>query len=151
MASVIDEGKYVYHWKNDTDGRIPKCSNRPVPLRLSHKSQTEWPGFGLRSPGWEATDQSPGTLHCQRVFYVPNSHENKTVGNAKWHFRSAYRKEQRRMSVRCPQHSWRHIFTKCWTSVGIAQAIHGILFVLICKIFFYLSFMWFTFVSLSTL
>jgi hypothetical protein len=59
-----------------------------------HISHTEGPGFGLRSPGWEAGGQLPGTLHCQRVFYVLKSHENKRRGNAKWQFRPKCRKKQ---------------------------------------------------------
>lgn len=50
---------------------------------LHQKSHTEWPGIGLRSPRLEAGNQSPRKLHCHRVFYVLDSHENKRAGNAK--------------------------------------------------------------------
>ena len=97
---MIDERKGVYHWKNDTDRRMTlteeyhSAQTDSSLCHYLHISHTERPGFGLRSPGREAGDQLPGTLPCQRMFYVLNSHENKRAGNAKWQFRPKYRKEQ---------------------------------------------------------
>lgn len=151
MASVIAERKCVYHWKNDTDRRIPKCSNRPVPLRLS-PLQTSHRTAWLRTPVSRVKGRRPIAWNIALPKGVLcASHENKTSGKAKWHFRSKNRKEQcvclsvahrtaeDRYVYKVLNISW-HYSSYSWLSFCLN----------FYNIFFNLSFMWFTFVFLST-